>query len=78
MFNYGVMPLDLDSSGRILISKDMMKFAGITKNVMMAAAGDRIEIWDTKSYEKFITDSTVNFEKLAEDVMGGINNLPSE
>ncbi len=78
MFNYGVMPVDLDSSGRILISKDMMKFAGITKNVMMAAAGDRIEIWDTKSYEKFITDSTVNFEKLAEDVMGGINNLPSE
>ena len=78
MFNYGVMPVDLDSSGRILISKDMMKFAGITKNVMMAAAGDRIEIWDTKSYEKFITDSTVNFEKLAEDVMGSINNLPSE
>jgi len=78
MFNYGVMPVDLDTSGRILISKDMMKFAGITKNVMMAAAGDRIEIWDTKSYEKFITDSTVNFEKLAEDVMGGINNLPSE
>lgn len=78
MFNYGVMPVDLDSSGRVLISKDMMKFAGITKNVMMAAAGDRIEIWDTKSYEKFINDSTVNFEKLAEDVMGGINNLPSE
>jgi MraZ protein len=72
MFNYGVVPVELDSTGRLLISKDMMKFAGMTKNIVMAAAGDRIEIWDKKGYEKFINSGTVNFEKLAEDVMGGI------
>ena len=72
MFNYGVVPVDLDASGRLLISKDMMTFAGMTKNVVMAAAGDRIEIWDKKAYEKFINSGTVNCEKLAEDVMGGI------
>ena len=44
----------------------------------MAAAGDRIEIWDTKAYEKFIKDSTQDFEKLAEDVMGGIQPTPGE
>ncbi len=72
MFNYGVIPVELDSTGRLLISKDMMTFSGIKKNVVMAAAGDRIEIWDKKGYEKFINDGTKGFEKLAEDVMGGI------
>lgn len=78
MFNYGVVPVELDSTGRLLISKDLMSFAGISKNVVMAAAGDRIEIWDKKSYEKFINEGTADFEKLAEDVMGGINPTPNE
>jgi MraZ protein len=78
MFNYGVVPVELDSTGRLLISKDLMSFAGINKNVVMAAAGDRIEIWDKNAYEKFINEGTVDFEKLAEDVMGGINPTPSE
>lgn len=78
MFNYGVVPVELDVSGRLLIPKDLMTFAGISKNVTMAAAGNGIEIWDTKAYEKFINDSTANFEKLAEDVMGGINPSPEE
>lgn len=78
MFNYGVVPVELDSTGRLLIPKDLTTFAGISKNVTMAAAGDKIEIWDTKAYEKFINENTVNFEKLAEDVMGGINPSPEE
>jgi MraZ protein len=77
-FNYGVISVELDSAGRLLIPKDMMTFAGVSKNVMMAAAGDRIEIWDKKSYEKFINDSASGFEKLAEDVMGGINPTTTE
>ena len=78
MFNYGVVPVELDASGRLLITKDMMVFAGMSKNIMMAAAGDRIEIWDKKAYEKFINDGTGAFEKLAEDVMGGINPSSTE
>ena len=72
MFNYGVVSVELDATGRLLIPKDLMTFAGISKNVTMAAAGDRVEVWDTKSYEKFIENSSSDFEKLAEDVMGGI------
>lgn len=78
MFNYGVVPVELDGAGRLLISKDMMIFSGINKNVVMAAAGDRVEIWDKKAYEKFINDGTKHFEKLAEDVMGGITPSSNE
>jgi MraZ protein len=72
MFNYGVVSVELDSTGRLLIPRDLMTFAGISKNVTMAAAGDRVEVWDTTAYEKFINNSSADFEKLAEDVMGGI------
>ena len=72
LFNYGVVSVDLDASGRLLISKDMMTFSKITKSIVMAAAGDRIEIWDKKMYEKFINTGSTDIEKLAEDVMGGI------
>jgi MraZ protein len=73
LFNFGVVPVELDASGRLLISKDMMTFSKITKNVVMAAAGDRIEIWDKKSYDKFISSGANDFERLAEEVMGGIS-----
>jgi MraZ protein len=76
MFNYGVVSVELDSTGRLLIPKDLMTFAGINKNVTMAAAGDRVEVWDKAAYEQFINNSSADFEKLAEDVMGGI--VPSD
>ena len=78
MFNYGVVPVELDATGRLLISKDLMNFSGISKNVVMAAAGDRIEVWDKKAYEKFINEGTANFERLAEEVMGGNNTTSNQ
>lgn len=76
LFNYGVVPVEPDATGRLLIPKDLTNFSGITKDVVMAAAGDRIEIWDKKAYEQFINAGTADFEKLAEDVMGGIAPTP--
>ena len=78
MFNYGVVSVELDASGRLLIPKDLAVFGGIKKNVVMSAAGDRIEIWDKKAYDKFVKEGSADFEKLAEEVMGGINPSPAE
>ena len=78
MFNYGVVPLELDATGRLLIAKDLIVFSGIKKNVVMAAAGDRIEIWDKRAYDKFVKEGSNDFEKLAEDVMGGITPSSTE
>lgn len=72
MFNYGVKSLELDSNARLLIPKDLMEFAGIKKDVVLAAATDRIEIWDKKAYEKFVNENSDGFERLAEEVMGNV------
>ncbi len=74
MFNYGVKPVEVDDNTRFLIPKDLMQYAGIKKDVVLAAAVDRIEIWDKKAYEKFVKESSDGFDKLAEDVMGGAGN----
>lgn len=71
-FTAGVKVIELDSSGRLLIPKDLQSFAGISKNVVLSSAVNIIEIWDKDKYEKAIDDATVDFADLAEDVMGNV------
>ncbi len=69
-FTAGVKSVELDSSGRLLISKDLVGFAGISKEIVLTSAVNIIEIWDKDNYEKAINDAAGDFAELAEDVMG--------
>ena len=60
----------MDASGRLLIPKDLVVFANITKEVVVSSAVNIIEIWDKKLYEKAIDDAADDFAELAEEVMG--------
>ena len=62
--------IELDISGRLLIPKDLVGFAGISKNIVVSSAVNIIEIWDKTKYEKAIDDAASDFAALAEDVMG--------
>ncbi len=73
MFMAGVKMLELDASGRIQISKDLINYSGIKKEVVLSSAVNRIEIWDKESYENVVNDPEVDFAELAEEVMGNIN-----
>ena len=66
----GVKSIDLDVSGRLLIPKDLVGFAGITKEIVLTSAVNIIEIWDKENYEKAIDDAANDFADLAEEVMG--------
>ena len=69
-FTAGVRFIELDASGRILIPKELIAIAGITKDIMLTSAVNIIEIWDKDKYEKAINDASSDFADLAEDVMG--------
>lgn len=69
-FTAGVKIVEADASGRILIPKDLIVFAGIEKEVVLSSAVNIIEIWDKGKYEKAIDDATSDFADLAEEVMG--------
>ncbi|MCK5824460.1 MAG: division/cell wall cluster transcriptional repressor MraZ [Ichthyobacteriaceae bacterium] len=70
-FTAGVKPVDLDGSGRMLIAKDLLGFAEITKDVVLSVTiNNIIEVWDKDKYEEVVNNSEDDFGDLAEDVMG--------
>ena len=73
-FTAGVKVVEIDSAGRLLISKDLVAFADIDKDVVLSSAVNIVEIWDKDKYEKAIDDSGVDFADLAEEVMGDFND----
>jgi len=69
-FTAGVKVVELDTSGRLLIPKDLCQFAGIKKQIVLSSAINIVEIWDKDNYEKAIDDAAIDFASLAEEVMG--------
>ncbi len=69
-FTAGVKFIELDTSGRLLIPRDLIDFANISKEIVVSSSVDIIELWDKSAYEETIKDATVDFASLAEEVMG--------
>ncbi|MBP6586351.1 MAG: division/cell wall cluster transcriptional repressor MraZ [Flavobacterium sp.] len=73
-FTAGVKIVEIDALGRLLVPKDLVVFASISKDIVLSSAVNIVEIWDKDLYEKSIDDATIDFADLAEDVMGNIND----
>lgn len=73
-FTAGVRVIEIDTTGRLLIPKDLAVFASVSKDIVLSSAVNIIEIWDKELYEKAIDDSVGDFADLAEEVMGNIND----
>lgn len=69
-FTAGVKVVEVDATGRLLIPKDLVAFADITKDIVVSSAINIVEIWDKDKYEQAIDDATGDFADLAEEVMG--------
>jgi MraZ protein len=69
-FSAGVKPVEIDATGRLLIPRNLVGIAGISKEVVLSSAINIIEIWDKDSYERVIDETAENFAALAEEVMG--------
>ena len=73
-FTAGVKMVDIDTTGRLLIPKDLVVFATIEKDIVLNSAINIIEIWDKDTYENAIENATDDFADLAEEVMGNLND----
>lgn len=73
-FMAGVKIVDIDEAGRLQVSKDLIEFASISKDVVFSSKINLIEIWDKDLYENIVNDEDTNFGDLAEEVMGIITN----
>lgn len=70
-FTRGATELTLDASGRVLLPKSLLEFAGISGDVVLACQFDKIELWAKDAYDNLLDNEPENFANLAEEVMGG-------
>jgi|TARA_B110000914_G_C15519648_1_gene476022 MraZ protein len=74
----GLKIVNVDSSSRILIPKDLIQFAGLEKKIVLSSSVNIIEVWDKSEYEQSVLKSIAEFGDLAEDVMGDTSYLSTD
>ncbi|MDQ1258782.1 MAG: division/cell wall cluster transcriptional repressor MraZ [Giesbergeria sp.] len=51
IFLGNAMDVDMDATGRVLISPELRQAAGITKDAMLLGMGQHFELWDKATYD---------------------------
>jgi MraZ protein len=69
-FLNGAIEIEPDGAGRILVPQNLKDYAGLGKDIVLASAVNKIEIWDKEKYQKFFESySPEDFSSLAQTVM---------
>jgi len=58
----------LDGQSRIVIPRELLQFAGIEDQVLIVGVLERIEVWNPKEYEGYMTSQTESYENVAQAV----------
>lgn len=66
LLTYGATEVELDGQGRILVPEFLRNFAGIKKEVILAGALERIEIWDKENFSDYQQKIEKEGETIAE------------
>jgi MraZ protein len=61
----------MDSQSRILVPQLLIDYAQIEKEVLIIGALRKIEVWNPKVYEEYLTQSPLTYEEIAAKVMAG-------
>lgn len=73
-FMSGATELMLDAAGRVLIPRNLLEYAGIDGELMLACQFDKIEVWSKEVYEQTLGEmSEDDFAALGEKVLGGLD-----
>jgi MraZ protein len=69
-FLNGATFVEPDSAGRLLVPPNLKDHAGLEKDIVLVAAVNKLEIWDSNKYKQlFESFSPDTFSELAKDVM---------
>lgn len=71
LFLNGATIVELDSAGRINLPKALVAHAGLVKDAVFTAQGDKVELWDADTYRRYLDASKAGFSDLAAEVAGG-------
>lgn len=71
MLLQNAMDVEMDNQARIILPMNLMQLVGIEKEVFILGSLDKIELWNPKIYDEYISNSPENYEQLAAKVMMG-------
>jgi len=77
LFYAQAQPADVDRQGRLRIPSELAVLAEISSEVVILGVRDRLEIWKTSSWDKFLAETRATYDELAESVMGRCSDMPS-
>lgn len=72
LFLDGIAIIEPDAAGRILIPKNLQEYASLTKDVVFWAQGNKVEIWDKDTKDKYILSQMSSLESLAGELFTGV------
>ena len=61
-----------DRQGRITIPQNLRTYAGLEKDCVVIGANTRVEIWDSISWNTYLTDREKSFADVSEEVFPGL------
>ena len=64
----GLTEVEMDNADRFLISRQLMKYIGNAKEVILKGQFDRIQVWESSKYDQYIQGNIANMQDLAADV----------
>ncbi len=64
-FYRNITEVELDSAGRFLIPKNLLRFAGIDREVVVVGVGKNIEIWSPERYDEYLIQDEEEFSQQA-------------
>ena len=69
LFFSGAAEVIPDRQGRFIMPQYLKDFAKIKRETVLIGISNRIEIWDSKSWQEFYASSNESFERIAENMV---------
>lgn len=60
----------LDRQGRVLIPTKLARYAGLRRDVTITGVDDRLEIWDTEEWDRYVSGADDSFSEIVEEFAG--------
>lgn len=70
VFLNGATAVELDKTGRVLLPKSLQDHAQLDKDMVLVGLGNKMELWSSDLYEKYMEESMSGFSDLASEVAG--------
>ncbi|MDG3011988.1 division/cell wall cluster transcriptional repressor MraZ [Rhodococcus sp. D2-41] len=61
-----------DAQGRITLSVDHRRYAGLSKECVVTGAVDFLEIWDAQAWQNYVEENEENYSQAKDESLGGI------